>query len=126
MIARRFVALLAAFAVAVPACAWLRDPFEPWQVDIIYDDVGGGAVARPQLVTVDAPFGFVVLTNNTTALRGFAIDATAIYETIRPDATVRIRIDELRDNRTYVFYDQLHPQEIRGTLRTRFVPEEER
>lgn len=123
---RRAFALAAVAAVLSSSCGWLKDPFEPWQVDIIYERQAAGVVANPTEVTVDAPFGFVILTNETDELRGFAMDGPAVYESIKPDATVRIRVEELRDGRTYAFYDHLHPGTIRGVLRTRFVAEEER
>lgn len=123
---RRAVALASVLALAASACSWFEDPIEPWQRDIIYEERAGAVVAVPETLTVDAPFGFILLTNDTTRLRGFAIDELAVYERIRPEGQVRIRVEEARDRRTYVFYDHVHPGTIRGTIVTRFVAEEER
>lgn len=122
----RLLALASIVALVAPGCAFLRDPIQPWQKDIIYEQRGSRVVAVPPTVTVDASLGYIVLTNDTTKVRGFAIDALAVYEKIRPNATVRIRVEEARDHRTYPFYDHLHPGTIRGRILTRFVAEEER
>jgi hypothetical protein len=126
VIARRILLAVVALAFAVPGCAFFRDPIQPWQKDIVYEKRGDAVIPVPNAVTVDAPFGYVLLTNDTTELRGFAIDDLAVYERIKPEATVRIRVDEARNRRTYLFYDHLHPGTIRGRIVTRFVAEEER
>jgi hypothetical protein len=122
---RRLVGVALALGL-LGACAQLRDPIQPWQVDVSYQEAGKRITAVPAAVTVDGPFGYVVLTNDTSQPRGFAIDDLAVYERINPEVTLRIRVEEARDHRTYVFFDQLHPGTLRGTIRTRFLREQER
>lgn len=126
MTRRRLLGLVLVTGFVLPGCAQLRDPIQAWQVDISYRGSGKKVVAVPPTVTVDGPFGYVVLTNDTPQPRGFAIDALAVYERINPDVTLRIRVEEARNRRTYVFYDHLHPGTVRGSIRTRFLGEQER
>lgn len=125
----RIIALAAALGLVAPACGILKDPREAWQKDISYEEVGGRVVAVPSVIEVDGPFGLIIVTNNTDKLRGFAIDALnlAFFEDVRPDASRQITIEELRDNRTYHFYDhKQRDRSLQGLIVVRYVAEEER
>lgn len=124
---RRLVALvLSGVALVAPACSALRDS-QPFTVTVSYDrSPGGGAIVTPLKFDADNAFGEVQVVNNTDEKRGFAIDDLAVFETIPAGQSKLVSIQEAKNNRTYTFYDQLHPKDFEGQMVVKYVAEEER
>lgn len=123
---RRLAVLLAVLSLAFVSCSALRDPREPWEASVQFQERDGKAVAVPDRVRVEGPYGFLEVTNFTHVRRGFAIDELAVYEEIKGDSGTRITVREARDGRSYRFYDHLNPDGPRGQLVVRYVAEEDR
>jgi len=126
MTRRMLVALIAAIAIAAPACTALKDP-EPWTQTVEYADAADGSVrVTPLNFQADSSFGLVQVVNDSSVKRGFAIDALAVFETIPPGLSKTVSVPEAKNHHTYVFYDQLHPHAFRGTIRVVFKSEQAR
>ena len=104
------------------SCSALKDE-EPWDQTLKYDDHSGQGPLTiepmkdgvPTLLG-DAAFGQVQIVNNTVVERGFAIDELAVFEKIPAEQTRLVIVTEAKNHHTYTWYDQLHPNEIRGKL----------
>lgn len=120
-------ALALSVAVFAPSCAALKDA-EPWTQTITYDDNGGKGplTITPTELVGDSAFGQVQVVNNTITERAFSIDDLSVYEKIPAEQSRLVEVGEAKNHRTYTFYDQLHPNEIRGTLKIEYKSKEQR